>query len=118
MFDELSYYHGMVICYVLLEVLLVFILYQIQDNIETKNVFFVFFIFTTIFDMFIGIIIPIGILYRSKENYPIVWTDYRVSKSPFFTTRLLPLTRCHMQEDEDNNSRIILVAEASANHKV
>ena len=115
-FQELSYYLGMVICYVLLEVLLVFFLYQIQDNIETKNVFFVFFIFTTIFDMFIGIIIPIGILYRSQENYPIVWTNYRVSKSPFFTTRLLPLTRGHMQEDQDSYSRIILVREASPTH--
>ena len=83
-FNELSVYFLFLILVFIIANLLAFVLYGIQDNIEQGGVFLIYFGYNIIVDTIHFIIIPFMILVRSRNNYPIIWTNYRPTNIKFW----------------------------------
>ena len=83
-FHELSVYFFFIISQFVIRILLVFILYAVQDSITQNGVFLAYFVYSTIFDTFHLIIIPFTILIRSRTNYPILWTNCKTKNIKFY----------------------------------
>ena len=84
-FNELSLYFFFIISQFVIGFFLIFILYGIQDTITQDGVFMTYFGYTTLFFTFHLIIIPTTILFRSRTNYPIIWTNYKPKDRTFWS---------------------------------
>ena len=82
-FNELSAWFFINIIQFLIAIFLIHFLHKAQDTFTEREVFYIYIGYAAIHNTFNLVVIPIGILYKSRSNYPIIWSNYVVKDYKF-----------------------------------
>ena len=96
-FHQIFYYHGSTLVYFMIESVLFFFLYGIQDKLGQEWVFLIFMFVSGLFDIIRLYIVPLIILYKSISEFPELWIKFTPKKAEFFFLQqfLTPKRRIH-----------------------
>ena len=98
--QELCICHGLVLFSILFENIMFLIFYFKQDVIGTSNVFLANFLYSVLSDMFLIVILPATVLYKSVEEYPEMWTSFVPKPLKSYSSKI-NLTPRRSQSDYD-----------------
>ena len=107
-FDEISAWFFFIIIQFVVANCLIFLLSNVQDTITQGGVFAIYIGYVTLYNTVNLVIIPISILYRSRRNYPVIWSNYVVNEYKFFSN-FKPVIRGRQAVSQDEESASTLV---------
>ena len=100
-FQELSICHFLILSFYLLESLLVFFFYKEQDSLGTRTVFFLYMLSTGLADLVMIILLPVLIVFTTRNSYPEMWTSYVAQPYKYYASAFQLVPRRN-QSDFDN----------------
>ena len=86
-FDELSKFYTFLILFYLFDSIIILVFYATQDILTQDGVFLIYHIVCVAFDVLCVIVLPIYILHKSQEDFPVIWSNYTPKTIKFYTTK-------------------------------